>query len=217
MSEHNSVKVIKDVQSKMERFKEMFTFTGFMLAAGAGIAYLILLYIIIAGFEVSIDSTKLLMFLALGAIDGVVISLSMRIQGIDFAKAEKTSKKVLDEYNELITEDNEKFLLPLWAYMIINTIKDIIFKGGTVVFTLYFSITIMIEGIGDFKYFWLGAVNVIMYLGFGFLSLAKSYDHYLEVQIPLIKQKIKELKRKGDTNELLSANGGVSESSVSGE
>lgn len=214
MSEHLP---IKNIKSKMERFKETFTFTGFILAGVAGVAYLILLYIIIAGFEVSIGSTELLIFLALGAIDGVLISLSMRIQGLDFAKAEKSSKEVLEEYNELITEDKEKFLMPLWAYMIINTIKDIIFKGGTVMFTLYFSITIMIEGIGDFKYFWLGAVNVIMYLGFGFLSLAKSYDHYLEVQIPLIKQKIKELKRKGDTNELLSANGGVSESSVSGE
>ena len=214
MSEHLP---IKNIKSKMERFKETFTFTGFILAGVAGVAYLILLYIIIAGFEVSIGSTELLIFLALGAIDGVLISLSMRIQGLDFAKSEKTSKEVLEEYNELITEDKEKFLMPLWAFMIINTIKDIIFKGGTVMFTLYFSITIMIEGIGDFKYFWLGAVNVIMYLGFGFLSLAKSYDHYLEVQIPLIKQKIKELKRKGDTNELFSANGGVSESSVSGE
>lgn len=214
MSEHLP---IKNIKSKMERFKETFTFTGFILAGVAGVAYLILLYIIIAGFEVSIGSTELLIFLALGAIDGVLISLSMRIQGLDFAKSEKTSKEVLEEYNELITEDKEKFLMPLWAYMIINTIKDIIFKGGTVMFTLYFSITIMIEGIGDFKYFWLGAVNVIMYLGFGFLSLAKSYDHYLEVQIPLIKQKINELKRKGDTNELLSANGGISESGVSGE
>lgn len=185
-----------EVKSAMEKFKASFVFTGFLLAIVSGIAYLILLYIIITGFKVEIGTQSLLLFLGLGAIDGVLISLAMRIQGIDFAKSESDSKEVLNDYKELISEEENVYLMPLWLFMVINTIKDIIFKGGTVMFTLYFSITIMIEGIGDMKYFWLGVLNVLMYLGFGFLSLAKSYDHYLEVEIPLIKQKINKIEKE---------------------
>ena len=47
----------------MDKLKKSFTFIGFVLAGLAAVAYLILLYIIIGGFEKGIETDKLLMFL----------------------------------------------------------------------------------------------------------------------------------------------------------
>lgn len=199
----------------MTKFKSIFQFTGFILAGISGVAYLILLFIIINGFESNIGNTSLIVFLVVGAVDGVLINLSLRIQGIDFAKVTDEAKTVLNLYNGLKGADIETKTMPMWLFMIFNVIKDIIFKGGSIVFTLYFSITIIVEGLGDFTYMYLGIFNVLMYFGFGLLSMSKAYDHYMENEIPRIKIKYEKLKKKGvKENELFRKNEGVSSSSV---
>lgn len=192
----------------MKRFKNVILFIGFVLAGISAIAYLILLYIIITGFEIVIASHELLIFLILGAIAGLMISLSLRIQGISLAKNENND--LYERLHLLTGKDLETKLFPMWAFHLINIVKDILVKGVSMVVTLYFSITIIIKGLGDFKYFWLGIVNILLYFGFGFLALVKAYEHTLANEIPLVRQKIKilekkeepadELPRKIDTN-----------------
>lgn len=187
----------------MQKLKNILLFTGFILTGVAATAYLILLYIIIVGFETKIESNKLMIFLIIGSVAGIAITISMRMQGILFAKNEDKSKKVLNEYNALIGKDLETKLRPLWQFHLINALSDIFTKGITVFMTLYFSITIIVEGMGDFKYFGLGLINVIMYIGIGILALTKAYNFYLENEIPLLQQKIIRLKKKGiDDDEL---------------
>ncbi len=178
----------------MDKLKKSFTFIGFVLAGLAAVAYLILLYIIIGGFEKGIETDKLLMFLIIGAIDGILINISLGIQGISFAKLEPAAVSVNEEYQELTAKDKDTKFRKLWVFNLFEILKDIFTKGATTVLSLYFTITIIIEGLGDFKYFFLGIVNVLLYLGFGFLRLVKSYDHYLENEVPLKRQKILKLK-----------------------
>lgn len=185
----------------MKKYKQALTYSGFVLAIVAVIGYLILLWILISGFKIEIGNDKLMIFLGLGAVAGVLISLSLRIQGIDFAKAEEEAKNALNEYNDLITKDKKKKMYPLWVFMLVSTIKDIVFKGLSVFVTLYFSITVIVEGMGDYTYFLLGLVNVVLYLGLGFLSLAKAYDNYLEKHIPYLKQKTIRMKEELDAEE----------------
>lgn len=186
----------------MKKIENILQFAGFILTILSAIAYLVIVYIIITGFEIQAASDKLLIFLILGGIAGVMISLSLRIQGIAFAKMEPESKRVLKQYQELIGNDKETKLLPMWAFQLINIAIDIIIKGTSIVLTLYYSISIIIEGLGDFKYFYLGIVNILLYLGLGLLSMTKAYNHYIEKEIPLINQKINKIKRKEIKDEL---------------
>lgn len=200
--EKSNIEKINEVKVNfLEKFKSGFIFTGFIVAGIAGIAYIILLVIIVLGFSVDIGKESLLIFLTLGALDGILITGALRLQGFDFAKSEKEVKKVLDEYNDLIAKDTKNTLRPLWWYVLFSTIKDIVFKGISIVLTLFFTITVMIEGVGDVKYIWLGIFNVLMFLGFGILSMVKAYDHYLNNEVILIKQKILKLKKE-DKDEL---------------
>lgn len=188
----------------MKKIENVLLYTGFIITILASVAYLIVLYIIIAGFEAHISNANLLIFLGLGAITGVMISLSLRLQGIAFAKNTPPAMAVLEQYQRLIGNDVETKLMPLWLFHLINIIQDIFVKGLTIVLTLYFSISIIIEGLGDFKYFYLGIVNVILYIGLGILSMTKAYNHYVENEIPLLRQKINVIKRKDEKKNELS-------------
>lgn len=177
-----------------ENIKNVLVFTGTLLTILSAIAYLIIVYILVYGFEVSVESNQLIVFLALGALTGVLMNLSMRIQGIDFAKQLQESKSVLKEMSDLLGGSEVK-LKPMWVMFLKTILIDVFVKGGSIGVTLYFSIEIVIQGMGDAKYFWLGLVNVLLYLGLGMLSLAKSYDYYIEKHIPFMQRQI--LKMKG--------------------
>ena len=67
------------------KVKTALTYTGFALAIISSISYLILVYILINGFEASYQREQLIGFLILGAVAGILINLSMRTQEL-FAK-----------------------------------------------------------------------------------------------------------------------------------
>ena len=180
-------------QDFYESIKNALVFTGTALTILAAIAYLVIVYILVFGFTVEVNSNQLIVFLALGALTGVLMNLSLRIQGIAFAKQLEESKEVMNEMTELLGKSEEK-LMPIWVMFLKTILVDIIVKGGSIGLTLYFSIEIVIQGMGDSKYFWLGIVNVLLYLGLGMLSLAKAYDYYIERHIPFMKQKIIRMK-----------------------
>lgn len=206
MSEVKKVELKEVVEKKkevMSKINGMMLYVGFILTSISAIAYLVLLYIIIEGFEVDVQSNNLIVYLGLGAVTGVMMNLSLRIQGVQFAKNEDASQIKLKQYQELIGKDNEVKLRPMWQFHAWQMFTDIIFKGGALALTLYFSITIIIQGMGDIKYFLLGIVNVIMYLGLGILSMLKGYNFYIENELPLLNQKInKLLVKEKDKNEL---------------
>lgn len=195
---------IKSKESSTEKIKNILSYTGLVLTITTGVAYLALVYILVEGFKVSVDSNKLLMFVILGAVAGLLMSMSMRTQGPALAKKLPTTQKILDEYATQLGQ-SEKKLRPIGFYLISSAIKDIFTKGVTTVVSLYFSISFIVEGIGDPKYFWLGVINVLLFLGIGFMGLAKSYDYYIENHIPYLQQKIEKMKEEKQ-NELLRKN-----------
>src|SRR5690554_1825705 len=98
-----------------ERVKNALTYTGVILAVVAAIAYLILVYIIIYGFEVNYSKDQLIAFIVLGAIVGLLINIAMRIQGIDFAKITPTAKVVLKELTDSLGQSDKVKIRPMWV------------------------------------------------------------------------------------------------------
>lgn len=192
-----------NVQKKelYERIKNYLTYTGTALAIISAIVYLILVYIIIYGFEVSYSKTQLLMFIILGSVVGILISVSMRMQGLDFAKLNPTAKRVLNELTRLKGVSDEVKLRPVWMMFLTTILKDVIIKGGTIGVTIYFTIDISYNGLGEEKYFWLALANIVLYFGLGLISMSKAYDYYLDSHIPYMEQKIKKLKKGIDKHE----------------
>ncbi len=177
-----------------ERIKDILTYTGIALAVIAGIAYLIIIYILVFGFNIHYNREQLVAFLLLGGAIGVLINIAMRIQGIDFAKLTPTAKQAIDELTKLSGVSDDVKIRPMWVMFVITILKDIIVKGGSIGLSLYFVIDISYQGLGEEKYFYLAFANLLLYFGLGLLSMSKAYDYYLESHIPYMKQKIKKLK-----------------------
>ncbi len=184
----------KSKKQYYERVKDILTYTGVILAAVAAIAYLILVYIIIYGFQVDYSRDQLIAFIVLGAVVGLLINIAMRIQGIDFAKITPTAKVVLKELTDSLGQSDKVKIRPMWVMFLSTILKDIVIKGGTIGFTIYYTIDISYSGLGEEKYFLLAFANIMLYFGLGLISMSKAYDYYLESHIPFMQQKIKKLE-----------------------
>lgn len=179
-----------------EKWKDFLTYTGIVMAVISSIVYLIVVFILINGFEVDYSKEEIISFLLLGAATGVMINIAMRIQGLDLARLTPKAKEVQAKLNDLTAKSKTVNLKPLWAMHLINTIRDIIFKGGTITLTMYFAISISYKGLGEQKYMLLAFANVFMYLGLSLITMNKSYDYYIDKHIPFMEKQIIKLEEE---------------------
>ena len=178
-------------QRREETFKRLLKRIGFVLAGVSTVVYLSVVYILIKGFENAIDSDKLLLFLIIGAVAGLSMTVSLRIQGIDLAKETKKAIDVMERYTALSAKEETIKVRSINYHFWISLIKDIFIRGVTIVATFYFAIEIIITGMQDEKYFLLAFANIFMFLGFGLMALARAFDYYMENHIPYLERKIK--------------------------
>jgi hypothetical protein len=68
-------------------------------------------------------------------------------------------------------------------------------KGVTIAVSTWFVLYIFIEGSGNWSLIGLAIANILMFAGFGLVGLATVYDKYLEEHIPVIKERIEQLKK----------------------
>jgi len=177
--------------------KNFLLYTGILGSIISSIAYLIVTYVIVVGFESAVDQEKQILFAVLGALVGLMITSALRGQGITFAKKEDESQEVMKEYHELINKTKDiKKLRTIKHFVIVSTIKDVITKGVSIGITTWFVMYIFMEGNGDFSLFALTLSNILMFSGFGLVALSKAYDKYIEEHIPVIKSIIARLKEK---------------------
>src|SRR5690554_1028519 len=194
------------------KVKTALTYTGFALAIISSISYLILVYILINGFEASYQKEQLIGFLILGAVAGILINLSMRTQGIDFAKQVPEARKILEDLKEATAESNKKeYKAKSIVFMyFVELAKDILIKGSGIGATLYFVIDLSYKGLGEDKYFFLALANVLLYTGLGLVAMGKSYDYYLEKHTSYMIQKTRKIKEeKQNVNESITKDYGT--------
>lgn len=179
-----------------EKWKDFLTYTGIAMAIVSAIVYLIVVFILINGFEVDYSKEEIISFLILGAATGVMINISMRIQGLDLARLTDKAKEVQSKLNDLTAKSKSVKLRPLWVMHLQNTARDILIKGGTITLTMYFAISISYKGLGEQKYMLLAFANVFLYFGLSLITMNKSYDYYIDKHIPFMEKQIFKLEEE---------------------
>ena len=184
--------------TKNEKLINILLYTGIYAAFISAVAYLVITYVIVSGFESALDQQKQILFSALGALFGVMITGLLRSQGIEFAKQLPDCKETMTAYHTALNKTKTiKKLRTIKFYMVFHTIKDVFLKAGTIAASTFLILYIFMEGNGDYSLFLLAVSNICMFAGFGLIALAKTYNFYIEEHIPTIKEIIIKLDQAG--------------------
>jgi hypothetical protein len=169
------------------KLKEILQYAGLVSACIGAIGYILIIWALVLGFENALTLNQMLLVAVIGAVDGILINIALRYQGITFAKREEISLAVNKRYQIIINRNKniKEYRLIGW-FMFWAIIRDIIFKGFTVGLSTYFIMYTFIEGNGDYSLFLIALSNILLFAGFGSMGLAGMYNKYLEEHIPAL-------------------------------
>jgi hypothetical protein len=176
--------------------KSLLLYAGFLGAIISALAYLIITIVMVKGASTDLAIQNQILFSILGALTGLLISFLLRYQGIIYAKQNSEAKEIMKEYRQQVNKTKPlKKLHTISWYLLWATIRDIFMKGVTIAVSTWFVLYIFIEGSGNWNLIGLAIANILMFAGFGLVGLATVYDKYLEEHIPVIKERIEQLKK----------------------
>lgn len=156
-------------------------------AAIFSIAYLIIIMVLINGFEVEMQMTQMVGVAILGWVTGTMISVMLRGQGIAFASNDPNSKKVMNDYYKAINKTKTvKQLRTIKWHILWGTLSDIFIKGITTALSTFFVMYIFIEGNGNWGLLGMAFSNLFMFISFGLIAMSKGFDKYMNEHIPAI-------------------------------
>ena len=185
------------------KVKSILLYTGTIGAIISAVAYIIITVVLVMGFSTQMDIAKQVLFSIIGAVDGLLITLMLRSQGIELARNEDEPKKVMQEYYTLLNKNkNPKKLHTISFYFYRSFIFDIFTKTLTIALTTSLMLYIFMDGSGDYGLIGLAMSNILMFACFGIIALSKFYTLYLEQHIPVIKERINRLKDQARSIEL---------------
>ena len=177
------------------KVKNILLYTGSIGAIISAVAYIIITVVLVLGFETQMEMDKQILFSVIGAVDGLLITLMLRSQGIALAKNEDESKKIMAEYYQVINKTKKsKKLHTINYYYIKDFIIDIFTKAGIIALTTSLMLYIFMDGSGDYGLIGLAISNILMFACFGIIALSKFYSLYIEQHIPVIKERIIRIK-----------------------
>ena len=179
------------------KIKPVLTYIGIIGASITSIAYIILMFILIKGFEYQ-QTVQTITFAVINAAVGLIIANFLKYQGISFAKELDQNKELIKEYYATKTKDKKNHSLGFfWAT---SLIKDILIKGLSVAFVTCGLIYIVIIGSNDWNLLLLAIVNLLLFICFGLLSLNKAYEYYNNIYVNYMKEQIKNKENKKCSN-----------------
>lgn len=182
------------------KLKPILLWMGTIVSGIMSIAYIIIVFVLVEGFKAK-ALLQTTIFSIITAIIGFCIMQMLKIQGQTFAKNNPKNKEVLDKYTKIVlnkSTEKEKKKKSIESYWISSTIVDFLIKCGTLVITSVGMVYIMIEGSKDYSLLLLAVVNLLMFAGFGFISLVKTYDFYNDQYVPYMQDKIDETTLKNE-------------------
>ena len=177
------------------KIKPVLSYVGVIGAGFMCVAYIIVVFVLIEGFQATIIFNTLL-FAVVNAIIGLIIMEFLRVQGVSFAKLIPENEKLIKEYYSTKTKDKKPRSMQF--YWTTSVIKDIFTKCLSVAITSAGLIYIVIQGSNDWNLLLLAAVNLIMFICFGFLALVNAYEFFNNKFVPYMEEKIDEAKIKKD-------------------
>ena len=174
-----------------EKIKHALNYIGTIGACICAVAYLILVVVMIQGFQYQ-QTTTTIVFASVNAVVGLMITNFLRYQGVAFAKAIPENKDLETAYYSNKTKDKKNHSMKY--YWTVNLIKDILTKGLTVGGTTLGLIYIIIVGSNDWNLLLMAIVNLLLFTCFGLIALNKSYEYYNTVYKNYMIEKIAEVK-----------------------
>lgn len=162
---------------------------GLIGAIMSAIAYLIIVFVLIKGFELH-ETFQVTVFAVINAVIGLIIMQFLKIQGISFAKNLPENKIIIDRYYATKTKD--KKLHSITYYWITTVIKDILIKACLVASASIGVVYIVIKGSNDYNLLALAVVNLILFTCFGLLTMNSAYEFYNNEHINYLKEKLGE-------------------------
>lgn len=181
-------------QNRFEKsIKPVLLWVGTIVASIMAVAYIIVAFVLIEGFKAK-ELLTTTVFAAVTAAVGFCIMQMLKIQGQSFAQELPENKKILEEYYKNKTKDKKNHSIKY--FWVTSVIKDVISKCSTLALTSVGMIYIVIEGSGDYNLLLLAATNLLMFAGFGLVSLVKTYDFYNQSYVPYMLEKIEEAKQE---------------------
>lgn len=178
-----------------EKVSNILLWTGAIGAGISGIAYIIIMTVLVVGIESSMAQEQLLLVSILNAIAGLLITFMLRGQGVALASNSNENKKIMDEYRTILnkTKPVQKLRTITW-FVGWKSLLDIFTKALTVAISTYAMIFIFMEGNGDISLVFLAIANVFLFISFGILALRGAYNFYNNDHISAIKSRIQILK-----------------------
>ena len=182
-----------------KKIAPILTYVGAIGATLMCIAYIIVVFVLIIGFKGQ-NIQQTIIFATVNAAVGFIIMQFLKIQGISFAKSLPYVKEIIKEYYYNKTKD--KKLRSIKFYWIDSVTKDVLIKAFTVGATTCGLIYIVIQGSNDYNLLLLAAVNLVMFICFGLLSLNGAYEFYLNKHVPYMLDQINKRKEKEECSDL---------------
>ena len=157
------------------KIKPILNYVGIIGASCMCVAYVIAVFVLIQGFEASVMLNAFL-FAAVNALVGFIIMQFLKVQGIAFAKLLPENEELIKAYYSTKTKDKKPHSMKF--YWTVSIIKDIFTKCLGVGISSAGLIYIVVQGSNDYNLLLLAAVNLIMFICFGFLALVNAYDFF---------------------------------------
>lgn len=174
------------------KIKPIFLYIGIIASTIFSLAYIFVILVMILGLESNPTIETFIGFLIANLVAGACISVSLMIQGQDFAKNLEENKKILEQY----TAKKETKLHSITFYWVIEILKVIFTRLLTVAAMTYIVIDICWKGNGQATYLLTALFNLLMFIGFGSIGMVRMYDRYNNSHIPWIKRKIEEKEKE---------------------
>lgn len=170
-----------------QRIKPILLYVGTIGAFAMSIGYIILMFVLVLGFNAQTSWAQSLVFALVNALVGFVIMQFLKLQGIDFAKQLPQNQEIMKKWNiSHARKKKEKRFYTMNEFWKQTIIQDLIWKALIIATTTAGIVYIVIEGSQDYNMLLLSVVNLIMFACFGLLSLVKAYDFYNIDYIPYI-------------------------------
>lgn len=180
-----------------KRIKPLLLYVGTIGAIAASVAYIILMVVMVIGFQTTTTLQQSITFSIVNAVVGFIIMQFLKIQGVDFAKQLPKSIEVTDEYKRLKQiEKNEKKYHSMTYFWVKTVILDVLVKVVTIIVMTSAIIYIVIEGSNDYNMLLLALVNLILFACFGLISLVKAYDFYKDMHIPYLSKECNRMRKE---------------------
>lgn len=173
------------------KIKPVLGYVGAIGAALTSFAYIILILVLIKGFEYQ-QAPQIITFAVVNGVVGLIIANFLKYQGISFAKNLPQNEEVVKEYYSLHTKDKKNHSLTY--FWVTSLIKDFLFKGCTIALSTCGLIYIVIVGSNDWNLLLLAGVNLILFICLGLIALNHAYDYYNNTYVNYMKERIKENK-----------------------